>query len=107
MKKIIFFLHAIITLAFTFMPLLFSWWINIIIYFIWEIHVIVFGGCVLTEFEYGKNSNTTFGEELLKKFNIKMSRKSYMIFSKYVQAPLCIVLSLILQKGFGFKPIFF
>lgn len=107
MKKLIFILHTIITLAFTFMPILFSWWINAIVYAIWEIHVMIFGGCVLTRFEYGKNSDTTFGEELLKKLNIKMSRKSYMFFSKYIQAPLCIILSLILQKGFGFNPILF
>ena len=107
MRKIIFVLHTIITLAFTFMPLLFSWWINAIVYFIWEVHIIYFGRCILTELEYGKNSDTNFGEELLKKFNIRMSKRSYMIFSKYVQAPLCIILSLILQKGFDIKPIFF
>lgn len=107
MKKIIFALHTIITLAFTFMPLLFSWWINLIIYTIWEIHIIIFGRCILTDFEYGKNSETTFGEELLKKFKIKMSKESYMFFSKYIQAPLCIILSLILQKVFEIKPLFF
>lgn len=32
MKKIIFVVHTIITLAFTFMPLLFSWWINALVY---------------------------------------------------------------------------
>ena len=107
MRKTIFILHTIITLAFTFMPVLFSWWINTIVYFIWEIHIIYFGRCVLTDFEYGKNSKITFGEELLKKLNIKMSQKSYMFFSKYIQAPLCIALSLIWQKIFGINPIIF
>lgn len=107
MRKFIFILHAIITLAFTFMPLLFSWWINALIYLVWEIHILIYGRCILTEFEYGKNSQTTFGEELLKKFKIKMSQKSYMFFSKYIQAPLCIILSLILQKVFEIEPLFF
>ena len=107
MRKIIFVLHTIITLAFTFMPILFSWWINAFVYLVWEIHILIFGKCILTEFEYGKNSETTFGEELLKKFHIKMNQKTYMFFSKYIQAPLCIVLSLIWQKILGFDPIFF
>lgn len=89
------------------MPILFSWWINVIIYCIWEIHLIIFGECVLTRFEYGKNSNTTFGEELLKKMHIRMSKESYIFFSKYVQAPLCIILSLILQKVFDLEPMLF
>lgn len=89
------------------MPVLFSWWINLIIYTIWEIHIIYFGRCILTDFEYGKNSDTTFGEELLRKLNIKINQRTYMFFSKYIQAPLCIGLSLIIQKIFYFKPLFF
>jgi len=107
MRKILFILHTIITLAFTFMPILFSWWINAIVYFIWEIHILYFGRCVLTDFEYGKDSQTTFGEELLKGLNVRMSQKSYLFFSKYIQAPLCITLSLIWQKVFEIEPILF
>ena len=107
MKKIIFVLHTIITLAFTFMPVLFSWWINALVYLVWEIHIIYFGRCVLTDFEYGKDSKTTFGEELLKKINIRMKRENYIFFSKYIQAPLCIGLSLIWQKLLGISPLFF
>lgn len=107
MRKIIFIFHTIITLAFTFMPILFSWWINVLVYLVWEIHVIIFGGCVLTRFEYGKNSQTTFGEELLKKLHIQMKQKNYIFFSKYIQAPLCITLSLIFQKIFHIKPLIF
>lgn len=107
MRKIIFIVHTIITLAFTFMPLLFSWWINVLIYTAWEIHILIYGRCILTEFEYGKNSQTTFGEELLKKFHIQMKPKNYMFFSKYVQAPLCIALSLLFQKVLDIKPLFF
>lgn len=107
MRKIIFIFHTIITLAFTFMPLLFSWWINALVYLIWEIHILIFGRCVLTEFEYGKNSQTTFGEELLKKLHINMKKENYIFFSKYIQAPLCIILSLIFQKIFAIKPLFF
>lgn len=107
MRKIIFILHTIITLAFTFMPLLFSWWINLIIYTIWEIHILIFGRCILTDFEYGKNSQTTFGEELLKKLHINMRQENYIFFSKYIQAPLCIILSLIFQKILNIKPLFF
>jgi hypothetical protein len=89
------------------MPILFSWWINAIIYFFWEVHILIFGRCVLTEFEYGKNSETTFGEELLKKLHIQMKPENYIFFSKYIQAPLCIILSLIWQKVLGFEPLVF
>lgn len=107
MKKIIFIVHTIITLAFTFMPILFSWWINALVYLAWEIHILIFGRCILTDFEYGKNSKTTFGQELLKKLHINMRPESYIFFSKYIQAPLCITLSLILQKIFKIQPLIF
>lgn len=107
MKNLLFLFHSIITLAFTFMPILFPWWMNAAIYAVWEIHILIFGRCILTDFEYGKDSKTTFGEELLKKLHINMKPESYIFFSKYVQAPLCIILSLVLQKIFDLKPLFF
>jgi hypothetical protein len=107
MRKAIFLLHGIITLAFTFLPILFSWWINVIIYSVWIVHLIIFGGCVLTIFEYGKDSKTTFGEELLKKLHVQMTPENYRFFSNYIQAPLCITLSLIWQELLGIEPLFF
>jgi hypothetical protein len=105
MRKTILVAHTIITLAFTFLPVLFSWWINVIIYLIWGIHIMIFEGCVLTIFEYGKGSKTTFGEELLKKLHINMKPEHYHFFSNYIQAPLCIILSLFWQVTLGFKPL--
>lgn len=107
MRRLIFALHTIITLAFTFLPVLFSWWINVLIYIVWGIHIMIFGRCALTIFEYGKDSETTFGEELLKKLHINMKKEHYYFFSKYIQAPLCIVLSLIWQKALGFAPLIY
>jgi hypothetical protein len=89
------------------MPVLFSWWINALVYLVWEIHILIFGKCILTEFEFGKNSKTTFGEELLKKLHVKMKPENYIFFSKYIQAPLCIFLSLIWQRGLNIEPLFF
>lgn len=107
MKRLLFILHVIITLAFTFMPLLFSWWVNVIIYIAWYLHYLVFGGCVLSIAEYGKDSGKDFGRELLKALKIKMSYEQYLFFTRYIQAPLCIALSLLWQKVFGFKPLIF
>lgn len=107
MKRFIFLIHVIVTLAFTFMPLLFSWWVNIIIYVVWYLHYLIFGGCVLSIAEYGKESGKDFGRELLKFLRVKMTYEQYLIFTRFIQAPLCIILSLIWQIGLGFKPLIF
>jgi hypothetical protein len=107
MRRLLFALHIIITLAFTFLPVLFSWWINILIYLLWYVHLSIFGGCVLNIAEYGSAGGKEFGVELLKKLGIRMSSNHYLFFSRYVQAPLCIGLSLLWQIVLGFRPLIF
>jgi hypothetical protein len=106
-KRLIFILYIIITLAFTFLPILFSWWLNLALYVVWYLHYLVFGGCILSIAEYGKDSKKDFGRELLKSLKIKMTYEQYLFFTRYIQAPLCIGLSLLWQKVFGINPLIF
>lgn len=107
MKRLIYFIHIFITLAFTFMPILFTWWINAAIYVIWYLHYLVFGGCILSIAEYGKDSKKDFGRELIKTLRINLTYEQYLFFTRYIQAPLCIGLSLLWQLVFGFKPLIY
>ena len=105
MRKLLLAVHVLITLAFTFLPILLSWWLIIVIYALWYAHLFIFGGCILSIAEYGKDNRKEFGTELLKRLGIHMTHEHYRFFSRYLQAPLCLVLALIWQVGLDIKPL--
>ncbi len=101
----IFWFHLVF-IVFTYAtPILFSYWYVVGGVFLLQLQYYIFGGCVLTHAELGNKQYQSFYYHYLRKLFPELKPKPVWIFSTYILSILGVLVSLVLQLGFGFRPL--
>lgn len=106
---LIFWIHLIVNLVLYFSWILFSWWIILIGEIILQLQYQIFGGCVLTKAEFGKEKNDTscIGYYLEKWNLIKKNTPKTKVFIRDISPWIIFALSVLWQLILGIRPLVF
>lgn len=104
---IYFWLHGLAVLIAWFSPIILDWKIIIGIAIILQIQYLIINGCFMTYSEFGKgDKDITFVWYYLNKL-VKLDKRKFKIFNLYIVPAIVIIVALILQIRFSFKPLLF
>jgi hypothetical protein len=100
--------HAIGILLIWASPLLIRWWIILIGIGLYFLQLLIWGDCILTraQFETKNKRGPTFYYYLLTKLGFKPDMQRVRWIADNIMPWVILGLALILQVGFGYKPIF-
>lgn len=99
--------HAVIMLLAYTSPLWLDWKLMIVGVILYYIQLLIFGGCLLTKAQFGRFDATFTGyylNMLLATFGIKAKDRKIKLFLDTL-APIFIIIAIISQVIFNFKPI--
>lgn len=101
----IFWFHLVFILFTYATPILFSYWLVIVGVALLQLQYYVFGGCVLTHAELGTKKYQSFYYHYLHPAFPRLKQRPVWIFSTYILSGLGVMVSLVLQLGFGLEPL--
>ncbi len=102
-KKLIGLLHLIVIILVILSPIIFDYrlvTIGLVLYFL---QIKVFGGCVLTKWQYG-SYETTFYYYLFKSLRLPVTDRGARIFANYILPPVLVAAIIIIQLILNIKP---
>jgi len=100
-----FWIHILALVPAYLSPLLVDWWVIIIGVVALQIQHYVIGGCVLTHLEMGKDKNETFIWYYGRKVFPTLDAFRTRIFIRFVVPAVLLIIALVLQLGFDYKPL--
>ncbi|MFH1290838.1 MAG: hypothetical protein ABIH92_05535 [Nanoarchaeota archaeon] len=104
---IIFWLHLILILIADSSPILFRWqliFFGVVFLFLQQI---IFQGCLLTHAQFGKDSYMTFYYKYLKLVGFRVNKKKLKFLMAWIMPVIVFLISILLQKILGIKPLLF
>lgn len=100
-----FWVHLLLLIPAYLSPLFVGWKLIIIGVVILQIQYWLVNGCILTHIEMGKDKNETFIWYYLKKIFPMLNPKTTKFVIRVIVPIFLVVVALILQTQFGFKPL--
>ena len=108
MKKefgLYFWIHLLLLIPAYLSPLIIDWKLIMVGVAILQIQYWAINGCFLTHLEMGKDKNETFVWYYLRKIYPNLNPKTINFVIRVIVPILLIIIGLILQVKFGFKPL--
>jgi len=104
---LIFYVHLVLILIAYSSPFLFRWQLILLGILFLYIQQIIFQGCLLTHAQFGKDPHMTFYYKYLTILGIKVNKKKLKFLMAWIMPFLVFLVSLLLQKIIGIKPLLF